>query len=413
MGAVKTYLGIIVCLLSFKPAFSQQMVGGRVVDAGTGSPLSSISVYLNNTSMGTTTNENGEFRLDHIPPAKYTLIVSGVSFKTFSKIIDTRGAIPDMTIRLSSLAELLKGATVKAPDPAGWEQWGKLFTQLFVGTSPLAEECRIVNPEVIRFRKNDDNSLTVYADKPILLHNAGLGYDIRYTLQDFSYDLSSGMLFYSGYALFNDLSLIHSRRAAEWRKARQDVYQGSFLHFKRSLFANNLDAQGFEMHRLVKVVNGQKQRAKFLFSKRSRLIDTVSKKFVVTSNEVGGKYLVVDSTAYYKHILKEPDSLISYLLIPADSVGFAEDSTTAGFYFPDSLEVEYMRKATPGAYRRASPAGRHQPHPVSQLILINKRPIYVLWNGFHYQPEDVKTSGFWAWSETMATLLPYDYNPTY
>jgi hypothetical protein len=409
---MKQYCCIIVYLLSYTLALSQQMVSGRVVDAGTGSPLPSVSVYLNNTSMGTTTNENGEFHLDHIPPAKYTLIVSGVSFKTFSKIIDTRGAIPDMTIKLSSSADLLKGATVRAPDPAGWEQWGKLFTQLFVGMSPLAQECRIVNPEVIKFRKNDDNTLTVYADKPILLHNTGLGYDIRYTLEDFTYDFPSSTVIYSGYALFKDLSLTHARKAAAWRKARQETYQGSFLHFKRSFFANALFAQGFEMHSLAKIVNTQKARAGLLFSKRPLLRDTIAKTIIGHGNYRYIEYRVVDSTNYYKDALKQPDTLISHQFIPADSVGFAEDSSTAGFYFPDSLEVNYLLIATPGAYRRTSPAGRHEPHPVSQLVFFNKRPIYILFNGFHYEPEDVKISGYWAWSETMGTMLPFDYNPT-
>jgi len=403
---------LIVYLVSFTLAVGQQKLSGRVIDAATGHPQPSISVYLNNTSMGTTTNGNGEFHLDHIPPAKYTLIVSGISFKTFSKIIDTRDQIPYQTIQLSPSPVLLKGAIVKPPDPDGWENWGKLFTQIFVGTSPLAEECRIQNPESIKFRKNDDNTLTVYADKPIVLYNAGLGYDIRYTLEDFTYDLSTGMIIYSGHALFKDLSPAHRGKAAAWRKAREATYEGSFLHFKRSLFTNTLFAEGFEMHSLAKVVNTQKERAKWLFSKRPKLLDTIAKHVLGHGLSATVQYDVVDSTTYYKNVLKQPDSLISHQFIPAASVGFAEDSTTAGFYFPDSLEVDYLLKATPGSFKKAFPAAWQQQHPVSQLVFLNKRPVYVLSNGAHYDPEDVKITGYWAWSETMGTLLPFDYTPT-
>jgi hypothetical protein len=383
------------------------MIIGKVVDTS-GRPLRSISVYLNNTSMGTTTNEKGEFLLDHIPPAKYRLIVSGVSFKTFGNMIDTRVSIPYMTITLSTQADLLKGAVVTADDPDGWVHWGKLFTDLFVGTSPAARDCHILNPEVIRFKKNDDNTLTVYADKPIRLFNTGLGYDIRCTLEDFTYDFSGEVLAYSGEILFKDLALTHRRKAASWRKAREEAYRGSFLHFKRAFFANTLDTQGFRLNRLVRVVNTQKQRANGLFSKRPQLIDTVKTDTVYVGTKRTFFYHVADSTGFYKKVLNEPDSLIDHRPIAADSVGYMEDSTTAGLYFRDSLEVVYLLQANPIAYKRVS-KDWYQQHPVSRITLVNNRPVHLLGNGFHYQAEDIKVTGYWAWANTMGTVLPFDY----
>jgi hypothetical protein len=90
------------------------MVNGRVVDVGTGHSLYAISVYLNNTSIGTATNQNGEFRIDHIPPGKYTLIVSGISFGTHSETIDTRDSIPFLTIQLSPSADPAQGRRCQA-----------------------------------------------------------------------------------------------------------------------------------------------------------------------------------------------------------------------------------------------------------------------------------------------------------
>jgi hypothetical protein len=383
------------------------MIIGKVVDTA-GHPLRSISVYLNNTSIGTTTNEKGEFMLDHIPQAKFRLIVSGIGCKTFDKMIDTRASIPYMSITMSAQADLLKGAVVTADDPEGWLHWGKLFTDLFVGTSPAARDCRILNPGVIRFRKNDDNTLTAYANKPILLYNAGLGYDIRCTLEDFTYDFSGEVLAYSGEILFKDLALTNRRKAASWRKAREDVYRGSFLHFKRAFFTNTLDTQGFRLNRLVRVVNVHKQRANLLFAKRSQLVDTVKTDTVYVGTKKTFYYHVVDSTDFYKKVLAAPDSLIDRQPLTADSVGFVEDSTTAGLYFPDSLEVVYLPEANPIAYKRIS-KGWYQQHPVSRITLVYNRPIYVLGNGFHYQAEDIKVTGYWAWSNTMGTLLPFDY----
>lgn len=406
---VKRCYSIVACLFSFSLAFSQQMIIGKVVDTA-GHPLGSISVYLNNTSMGTTTNEKGEFLLDRIPPAKYRLIVSSVGFKTYGKLIDTRTSIPYMTIPLSTQADVLKGAVVMADDPDGWAHWGKLFTDLFVGTSPDAKDCRILNPEVIRFRKTDDNTLMAYANKPILLYNAGLGYEIRCTLEDFTYDFPGEVVAYSGEILFKDLALTHSRKAASWRKAREEAYRGSFLHFKRAFFANALDTQGFRLNRLVRIVNAQKQRAIGLFSKRAQLIDTVKTDTVYVGNKRTFFYHVADSTGFYKKALAGPDSLLDHQPIAADSVGYMEDSTTAGLYFLDSLEVIYLLKTNPIAYKRVT-KDWYQQHPVSRITLLNNRPVYLLGNGFHYQAEDIKVTGFWAWANTMGTLLPFDYAP--
>ena len=97
--------------------------------------------------------------------------------------------------------------------------------------------------------------------------------------------------------------------------------------------------------------------------------------------------------------------------LSSDSIGFAVDSNTAGFYFQDSLEVIYTHKVIPKAYKRLSSQHKNETFPVSQLSFINKRPVYIISSGYYYGPEDLKITGFWAWWETTANLLPYDYWP--
>ena len=109
---------------------------------------------------------------------------------------------------------------------------------------------------------------------------------------------------------------------------------------------------------------------------------------------------------YFKKKLLEPDSVISHQIISADSIGFAADSTIAGLYFRDSLEISYKNKTIPNRYRDLSREHKHETFPVSQFVFINNRPVYILKNGFHYKTLDLKITGFWAWWETMATLLP-------
>lgn len=113
----------------------------------------------------------------------------------------------------------------------------------------------------------------------------------------------------------------------------------------------------------------------------------------------------------YKKALAQPDLIISNQLIKSTSVGYAIDSTMAGFYSADSLEVSCLVKTVPMQYKLRYKAHQYEKIPISQLTFISKKPIAVLSNGCYLGPHDLKITGFWAWWETICTMLPYDYQP--
>ena len=211
----------------------------------------------------------------------------------------------------------------------------------------------------------------------------------------------------------------YPNRVRRYNEARLETYKGSLLHFKRAFFANELDAQGFELRSLGNISNPEKDRAKRLFSlhKDSVILDTIGLAFTIHYTTPSNPYIsssteqTQDSTDYFKKKLLEPDSIISHQLISSDSIGFAADSTVAGMYFKDSLEVSYKFKTIPDRYRHLNKDHKHETFPVSQFVFVNKRPIYILNSGYHYKPYDLKITGYWAWSENISTLLPFDYRP--
>jgi CarboxypepD_reg-like domain len=414
-----SFLLFLTTFLQF--AHAQTTLRGRVVSEENKRPLPSASVYLNNTSMGSITNEDGVFFIGNIPSGKFRLIVSCVGYETYTELIDPHTMPKELTVSLKTKSDELKGFSVVPPEPDSWKIWGVLFTELFIGTTPHSNDCKLTNPEVIKFRKNPDNTLTAYVNDPLLIENYYLGYEIRYKLEDFSYDLNTKRVDYSGYAFFTDMGAKHPNRKKRYAEARLENYKGSFLHFKRAFYANELQSQGFELKSLGNISNAEKDRAKKIFAvqKDSIVRDTTSTAIYIPPSLPGGppphietvRVMTVDSSDYFKKKLLEPDSVISYQIIPADSIGFAADSTIAGLYFKDSLEVSYKFKTIPNRYRVLSKDHKHETFPVSQFVFINQRPVYVLKNGFHYKTYDLKVTGFWAWWETMATLLPYDYLP--
>ena len=399
-------------------AFSQNVLKGKVISEETQKPLASVSVYLNNTSFGTITNEEGVFIIRGIPSGKSRLVASCVGFETYVSLIDPRAIGKDFIISLKPKAEELQSFSVTPPEPDGWKKYGKLFTELFIGDTPGSNDCKLTNPEVIKFRMNPDNTLTAYAKEPLQIVNYNLGYEIKYKLEEFQYDFNIKLVNYSGYAFFTDMGVKHPNRVRRYNEARLETYKGSLLHFKRAFFANELDAQGFELRSLGNISNPEKDRAKRMFAlhRDSVILDTTGLAFTVHYFN-GLPYIssstekTQDSSDYFKKKLLEPDSIISHQILSSDSIGFAADSTVAGMYFKDSLEVIYKFKTIPDRYRHLNKDHKHETFPVSEFVFVNRRPVYILNSGYHYKPYDLKITGYWAWSENISTLLPFDYRP--
>jgi len=409
-----------LCLLFCLPkAFSQTVLKGHVFNEEAHKPLASVSVYLNNTSIGTITNDEGLFVLKNIPQGKFNLVVTSVGFETYTALLDLRDLPKDFQIVLKPKADELEGFSVLPTDPNGWEKYGKYFTLLMIGTTLNSNETKLMNPEAVKFRLNEGNVLTAFSKGPLRITNYALGYEIEYKLEEFEVNLNTAVVNYSGYAFYKDMGLKHPNRVRRYTDARFETYKGSLLHFMRSFYANDLDAQGFEMRSLAMISNPEKERAKKMFKEYGNKPITyeADATFGYERTTDGGMNHVrttthtVDSTGFFKKMLKQPDSLVSHQIVLSDSVGFAVDSTIAGFYFSDSLEVSYKWKMVPLRYRALSKKTKHETIPVSEFVFVNKTPVYIVRNGFYYKPYDLKVTGYWAWIENVSTWLPYDYYP--
>jgi hypothetical protein len=416
---MRLFCFILLAFLSHA-VFSQTVIHGKVVSAETGNLLTAVSVYLNNTSIGTITNEKGIFILRNIPSEKFRLIASSIGYETYVELIDPKKIAGELIISLKTRPDQLSNIVLVPDDPNGWKKWGKFFTDLFIGTNINSNQCHIENPEVIRLRMNPDNTFTVFAKEPLQIINYALGYEIKYKLEEFEYDMNSKVLIYNGYALFKDLGLSGKKKENKYDQQRKEFYQGSLMHFMRTFFINKLDTQGFQIRNLGKISNPEKDRAKYLFSLRkdSIILDTLKYEATIIPPDclncepmIQKEMRALDSTDYFRKKLLEPDSVISHQIIPADSIGFAVDSVTAGMYFTDSLEVSYKLKPIPNKYKAFSKEHKQEIYPVSQFVFVNRKPIYISANGYYFGPHDLKITGFWAWSETMSTMLPYDYSP--
>lgn len=391
---------IILSLLLFFSFFAraQKLVTGRVLDEKN-SPLAGASVYLNNTSIGTTTGQGGKFELQ-VPQGKFELIVSSIGYQTYNLPLNLN--TDTLVIRLKPRAKELENVVVEAYEKEGWEKWGAFFLRNFIGTSAQADGCRILNKEVIRFRNSKKTGeLTAHALEPLIIENRSLGYTIRYQLELFRYEHKTGYLLYQGFPFFEPMKS-GAAREKKWAQKRDEVYFGSMLHFMRGLYRNRILEEGFEVRSLQKHPNYEKQRVKSL---HTQIMDMGNGKKMVAVQPQG------DSAAYYSSVMRQPNSFdsIGKIVLPGDSIAFAFDSVTAGLYFKDYLLVIYKPGTAPPEYRRQLP----DPGPamISQILLLSETPVEVHANGNYFDPANLLASGFWSWSEKIATMLPFDYKP--
>ena len=391
---IRNYFLVFITFIFYSSVFSQGILKGRVISSATQKPLAAVSVYLNNTSIGTITDDQGYFIITGIPIQKYTLVVSCIGYETHVEFINTKEVNGKFVISLKETSENLAGVVVYPSDPDGWEKWGKFFRDLFIGRNSNSDNCSLENPSVLKFRLNKENILIVSAVEPIIIRNETLGYEISYKLEEFEYNYNAGFLRYNGYAFFTDLSYKNQKKASQYKKERQRVYLGSLLHFMRSIYSNRAEKEGFEIKNLGKIYNPEKEKAKRYLSLAA----------ISQPRTEGQDVNAEDSTKYYKKLLNKPDSIISNEIIHTDSLGFERDKT-AGFYFPDSLEISYH-------INRTNDHRKSRAKQISQIVFINKTPVYILANGYYYNTNDLKLTGYWAFEGTMSSLLPYNYSFT-
>lgn len=376
------------------------LIKGKVISADTKTPLAGVSVFLSNTSFGTTSNAAGEFQLSP-PAAKYDLIVSSVGYETYAQTVSDGNAV-ELTISLRQKAQVLDEVVVGAYEKNGWKTWGNFFIENFIGTTEWAEDCKIKNSDVIKFRRNKkSNTLTAIATDLLIIENKSLGYTISYQLESFDYDFGSNYVSYLGYPLITPMKG-NAAKQRRWNKNRDDAYYGSMMEFMRALYRNKIIEEGYEVRRLRKSPNLEKQRVKEIYRNRALIMRT----------GLLNKYdPVADSTEYFEKVLRQTDELLNFspYTLSGDSVAYAIDSVTAGIEFPDFLHITYKKAAPPLKYRQRS---TNNARMMSELMLVNAGALQVQSNGNYFPPLKLVSLGYWAWSEKVGALLPFDYRPS-
>lgn len=390
-------------------SFSQRTIKGRVVDAANGEGIPGSSVFINSSSKGVVSDKAGYFELNDIPQGNHELIVSSIGYETNIFNFNDSQLPLQLRIEMQLRVRELANVTVEPSLEEGWDKWGKLFTESFIGNTPNALRCKIKNQKAIRFRFfKKSNRIIAYADEPIIIENKALGYTIKYQLEDFEVNFKNHTSSFAGFPFFEEMD----KTRHKWKQNREKTYSGSMMHFVRSLYTNRLHQQGFEVRRMRKIPNIEKERVKKIYLPLSMKAGSANN---ATRDSLKRNFdsLYKDSIDYYQHVLKQKDQIEIYepALLTADSLVQKDEAGYKTIYFPDYLFITYKKEMEDKAYLEFFHEKRSPVFQQSYIWLINGNAVIIDANGSYYPPQDIFSTAYWGWEEKTANMLPLDYQP--
>lgn len=222
---------------------------GTVTDELTGELLPFANVYINNSSIGTTTNEKGAYTLANLPIGNLDVAVSYLGYAPIKQTL--RFEQPGRKTVLFKMRQgvELASAVVYAKRSKKWQQRFKIVTRELLGTGRFAKSCKILNPEVLRITMEDNGHLLAQSTSPLKIENRALGYLIYQDLSDF--DFYEGKVYYGGNTRFELLKPANEEEKNRWRTNQKTAYQGSLKQLLTSMVSDSLRENGFRVFQKV------------------------------------------------------------------------------------------------------------------------------------------------------------------
>jgi hypothetical protein len=403
---MKSFILLLSLLIIGKFCFAQQSytLSGLVKDKR-GEPLPGAGVYVSGYKIATVTNNNGTYTLP-LKPGNYDILVQLIGYKTLNKNI----IISDKAVKLDLILEenvtQLAEVTIK-PDP-NRAHYIAMFKDFFIGTTPNAEQCKLINPNVLII-DYDEGKLTVKTNQFLIIENKALGYRIKYLVNNFEYDSRTRIIYYEGFPYYEDMKG-SGRKKKIWEQKRLTAYLGSPQHFFTSIYKNRATEEGFIINKLITQPNLDKPSDSTINANIKRLTKTQDGLTRTITISYG------DSLSYWirKKNLPSSVSILSRSPIAQDTLVHLEDKSIKSINFTDKLYIVYTKEREDQSFanRIGQSIGRPLDMPDYQIstITLQVKPVYFYENGAIYNPRSMLYSGYWAW-EKIADSVPMDYLP--
>lgn len=257
--------------------FGQVLVTGRVLNNG-GSPIEAASVYINGTTLRTSTTINGAFELRGVRfPCQ--LVVSLLSYQTQKINLDSASNVP-LLLRLKEKDIALSEVMVEGKDKR--KELLKSFRDMFLGSDSWGKAAVLQNEDALVFKVNYnedttsisfsgnlasanlpdsiiERTLVAQAKEPLKVDLPKLGYTVLVDLDTFSYirtkplynpstDMNvspSEICRYVGSYSFIPNDSVSTSKQRSFERNRENAFYNSRMHFCQALYKKELLKNGY------------------------------------------------------------------------------------------------------------------------------------------------------------------------
>jgi hypothetical protein len=252
IGGFKWFALLVATLFFSFSVFGQSdvvAISGTVTDEKTGKPLPFANVFINNSTIGTTADENGRYRLGNLSIGNLDLGVSFLGYETLRQTLRfEQGGSKTVMFKMKAGMEL-QGVTIYARRNKKREKHLKIITRELLGNNAFSKQCKILNTEVLRISLDDDGHLGAQTTQPLIIENYALGYRIFQDLDDF--DFYNGKVYYGGSTRFELLKPKDETEKRLWRANQRVAYKGSLKSLLTSMVADSLEESGFKIYQVI------------------------------------------------------------------------------------------------------------------------------------------------------------------
>ena len=239
---------ILLLLLLFCFLFSEGQVfsvSGVVKDSD-GETLPSATIFLDGPEKKTATNDKGEFKLGGLAPGTYQLTVHFIGYKTWKQNVLIRDKSVNVEVKMETSEKVLNEVVIT--NKATNSKYLQIFRQNFLGDTENGRTCMIINPRILKF--SEQGPYVIAKTKGFLeIENRNLGYRIKYLLRDFRINRYNQIASYTGECIFESMEGSEAEKQV-WKENRRIAYQGSLMHYMRSVYRGSTDQEGFYYYRI-------------------------------------------------------------------------------------------------------------------------------------------------------------------
>lgn len=319
-----------------------------------GEKLPSATIFLAGSEKATATDDQGSFKFSGLSGGTYQLIVNILGYNPAKQnvILNGKSEIVDITLTLKTI--VLNDVVIG--NKSVREKQVKTFEKYFLGQTLNSRYCKILNPKIIEF-STAKSILKANSPDFLIIENDRLGYRIKYLLKSFQYDYSKDVTNYDGDYTFEKLTGT-AEQQLQWEKNRKEAYEGSLMHYLRSLYAAKARKEGFLVYKIL--------------------------------------------SPFFPLVIET-------IPIPAEQTVRHPDSTLMTFKFKMRFYILYDKKAAakPDKYNGTPDFTLNNLDPTGSIFMTDAR---VDSRGSYTDYKELLIQGFWG-EKRVGDQLPFEYNP--